>query len=236
MGRLVGSLRPLLTLLAAPFGAPRQPRRTLTKAEWQAGTDLVVLLDFLHGRAGERQLRLFAAACCRRVLDLLPDARSRHAVDVFERHAEGLAGAGELRAALVQAWSAGENAASYLASEEPFLVAFRAALDRARAAHPERVDPGREKAEVAAQCDLLRDVCNPFHPGILDDGVPSWNGGAVPRLARAVYDGRRFEDLPILADALEEAGCTDAELLAHCRGPGPHARGCWALDLVLGRD
>ena len=63
----------------------------------------------------------------------------------------------------------------------------------------------------------------------------SWNGGTVAGLARSVYDERRFADLPILADALEEAGCDNAELLTHLRGPGPHVRGCWALDLLLGK-
>jgi hypothetical protein len=53
-------------------------------------------------------------------------------------------------------------------------------------------------------------------------------------LARAVYDERAFDRLPILADALEEAGCDSAELLAHCRNSGPHVRGCWAVDAVRG--
>jgi hypothetical protein len=58
----------------------------------------------------------------------------------------------------------------------------------------------------------------------------------VDRLASHIYDSRAFDRLPILADALEEAGCKDAEILAHCRGPGPHVRGCWVVDLVLGKE
>jgi hypothetical protein len=54
-------------------------------------------------------------------------------------------------------------------------------------------------------------------------------------LAKAIYGEGRFTDVPVLADALEEAGCADAEILTHLRGPGPHVRGCWALDLVLGK-
>jgi hypothetical protein len=54
-------------------------------------------------------------------------------------------------------------------------------------------------------------------------------------MARRIYDERAFHDLPILADALEEAGCTDAEILAHCRSSGEHVRGCWVVDLVLGK-
>ncbi|MGL4550687.1 MAG: hypothetical protein ACRC33_05830, partial [Gemmataceae bacterium] len=67
---------------------------------------------------------------------------------------------------------------------------------------------------------------------------PLWlsvNDGAAGRLARAAYDRRHFGLLPVLADALEEAGCADADLLTHLRSPGPHVRGCWALDLLLGR-
>jgi hypothetical protein len=55
-------------------------------------------------------------------------------------------------------------------------------------------------------------------------------------MARETYAERRYRDLPILADALEDAGCADATLLAHLRGPGPHACGCWALDLILSKD
>ena len=57
----------------------------------------------------------------------------------------------------------------------------------------------------------------------------------VVQLAQSIYDDRAFDRLPILADALEEAGCTDAAILDHCRGPGPHVRGCWAVDLLLGK-
>jgi hypothetical protein len=58
----------------------------------------------------------------------------------------------------------------------------------------------------------------------------------VRRLAEATYENRRWEDLPVLADALEEAGCDDADILGHCRGPGPHTRGCWVIDCLLGRE
>jgi hypothetical protein len=82
--------------------------------------------------------------------------------------------------------------------------------------------------------DLLRDVFNPFWPSALAPAVLAYNGHAARRLAQSIYDGRRFEDLPVLADLLEEAGRTDAALLGHLRGPGPHALGCHALDAVLG--
>jgi hypothetical protein len=86
------------------------------------------------------------------------------------------------------------------------------------------------------QCDLLRDVFgNPFRPAEVSPAWLEWNGGTVRSVARAIYDERAFGRLPVLADALEEAGCTDADLLAHCRSGGPHARGCWVVDALLGK-
>jgi hypothetical protein len=84
-----------------------------------------------------------------------------------------------------------------------------------------------------AQAALLRDLFgNPFRPvGI----AGPWLTPDVAALAQAIYDGRLFGNLPVLADALEEAGCADRELVAHLRGPGPHVLGCWALDAVLGK-
>jgi hypothetical protein len=89
------------------------------------------------------------------------------------------------------------------------------------------------KAERAAQGLLLRDVYgNPFRPVTLD---PAWGTPEVLLMAQSLYEERRFEDMPVLADALEEAGCQDAAVLEHCRVPGPHVRGCWVLDLLLGK-
>jgi hypothetical protein len=89
-------------------------------------------------------------------------------------------------------------------------------------------------------CGLLRDVFgNPFHPYGPVQLVPAWlawRDGTVPRMAQAIYDERTFDRMPILADALEEAGCDDQPLLSHCRGAGPHVRGCWVLDLILGKN
>jgi hypothetical protein len=64
----------------------------------------------------------------------------------------------------------------------------------------------------------------------------AWNDGTVPKLAQAIYEERHFADLPILADALEEAGCDNADILTHCRGGGEHVRGCWVVDLLLGKE
>jgi hypothetical protein len=90
---------------------------------------------------------------------------------------------------------------------------------------------------AAFDAALLRDVFgNPFRPVAADAAWLTWLGVTLPKLARAIYGGRRFEDMPILADALEEAGCTDADILSHCRQPGAHVRGCWLLDLLLDKE
>ena len=88
--------------------------------------------------------------------------------------------------------------------------------------------------EGSAHTKIARDIFgNPFRPIAL---VPAWRTATVISLAQAIYDGRHFDRLPILADALEDAGCTDAAILDHCRQPGEHARGCWVVDLVLGKS
>jgi hypothetical protein len=102
-------------------------------------------------------------------------------------------------------------------------------------------DRVKERARLAAryqesyhQCQLLRCVFgNPFKPRpAIDPAWLRWNDGTVPRLARSIYEGRRFGDMPILLDA----GCDDQDILDHCKGPGPHVLGCWVLDLLLGKE
>jgi hypothetical protein len=100
------------------------------------------------------------------------------------------------------------------------------------------------QAEETAQAGLLRDVFSPFHPlPAIDPTVLQWNSGLIPRLARAAYEERLLPSgtldstrLAVLADALEEAGSDNEPLLAHCRGAGPHVRGCVALDAILGKS
>jgi hypothetical protein len=92
-------------------------------------------------------------------------------------------------------------------------------------------------AECAAAVRSFHDVFgNPFRPVVVDPPWLTWNDAAVRKLAQFIYDERRFADLPILADALEDAGCSDADILAHCRGGGEHVRGCWVVDLLLGKS
>jgi hypothetical protein len=94
-----------------------------------------------------------------------------------------------------------------------------------------------QDAEAVAQVALVRDVLgNPFQPVSLNPSWLSWDGGLVVRLARTIYEERAFDRLPILADALEEAGCDNPDVLSHCREGSVHVRGCWVLDLCLGKQ
>ncbi len=80
----------------------------------------------------------------------------------------------------------------------------------------------------------MRDIFgNPFRPLTF---APAWRTDTTVTLARQMYEGREFSAMPILADALQDAGCDHPDVLGHCRGPGPHARGCWVVDLVLGKE
>ena len=90
-----------------------------------------------------------------------------------------------------------------------------------------------EQTEVKEQTAVIRDIFgNPFRPVTLE---PAWRTATVTSLAQTIYDERAFDRLPILADALEDAGCTNADILGHSRGGGEHVRGCWVVDLVLGK-
>jgi hypothetical protein len=90
------------------------------------------------------------------------------------------------------------------------------------------------KTERKARSVLVREIFgNPLRPAVLDS---IWLTSTVSALARAIYTDRAFDRMPILADTLEDAGCTDAGILEHCRGGGEHVRGCWVVDLLLAKD
>ena len=89
------------------------------------------------------------------------------------------------------------------------------------------------KAERQGLIGLIREMFgNPFRPVSLD---PAWLTSTVVALAQGIYEERAFDRMPILADALQDAGCDNDDVLSHCRGNGPHVRGCWVVDLILGK-
>jgi hypothetical protein len=224
----------------------------MTETDWLSSTDPVPLLRHLGGKVSQRKLRLFAVACCRQLWPVL-EGGERQAVEAAERYADGQADADELRRACeggdyptararLDAEAAGLVPRAYAPIEMAYLADFHylprvsdalaiAARDAAGAASVSST------AESAVQAALLRDLCgNPFRsPPVVDPAWLAWQDGVARRLVEAIYEQRAFERLPILADALEEAGCAERALLDHCRGPGPHGRGCHVLDALLDR-
>jgi hypothetical protein len=215
-----------------------------TAAEWLASADPAPLLSFPHS---DRKLRLFACACCRRIWHLLSDERCRAAVIVAERYADGHATTDELvavredAAAVPTLWEVPDWNATNAVRGATDPDAERAAAFCSRAAAIGSADASspadREAAKAVAekrQADTFRDITrNPFCPVALDPGRQT---AIVVSLAQAIYDERAFDRLSILADALEDAGCTNAEILQHCRLPGEHVRGCWVVDLLLRKE
>jgi len=227
----------------------------MNEEEWLSCTDPAPMLRHLQeNHVSQRKLRLLACACCRQIWDLLPDPRSRHAVEVAERYADGLASEVELGRVLPPAMAAtgatkhAADAAYWAANKKPgeplenVFAAAAAAPSRQAAQKASSNDQiavwhAIQTASVRNQVALIRDlVGDPFHPVVVDSRWLTWAGGLVPQLAEGVYQDRAFDRMPVLGDALEEAGCTNEAILRHCRQGGDHVRGCWVLDLLLGRE
>jgi hypothetical protein len=224
----------------------------MTESEWLASTDVREMTKHLHAVNADstpgalRKECLFGVASCERVRHLLAGEPSRDALDALAGHAEDpfavtveeeervceLAWAGhadtprdERDPTRVAAWGV-INVSQGL----HWLAAVRAAEAMALAAG-EPGDPPPQRTAVFAT--LFRCIFgNPFRPVA---AARSWLTPTVVSLAEAIYADRAFDRLPVLADALEEAGCGDDEILNHCRGGGVHVRGCWVVDLVLGK-
>lgn len=154
--------------------------------------------------------------------------------EAFERTPEEQASAYVLHAATSAAWEISYGGINARPGYWSQAMALGTAREAARALNEDYP----RSPERCPQCDLLRDIAgNPFQePTIVESAVIDWNDGIVRRLAESIYSDGAFDRLPILADALEEAGCMDADILNHCCHPGEHARGCWVVDLILGKQ
>jgi hypothetical protein len=227
----------------------------MAEAEWLECPNYRVMRKHLRKMASDRKVRLFACACCRRAWDHIWFASERKAVESAEQYADGAVDVGVLAAALGAAieegtgkdWGRAHVAACWSANQRRSTVEQVASkLATELAVHAAKARSGKrwnaaKKFELSAQASLLRDILsNPFRPVMLN---PTWLTRTVTSLARAAYEDRRLPSgeldparLAVLADALEEAGCDNADLLNHCRGPGPHIRGCWAVDLILDKS
>ncbi|OAI51285.1 hypothetical protein AYO44_05130 [Planctomycetaceae bacterium SCGC AG-212-F19] len=195
----------------------------MTEGEWLTGTDPVAMLEFVRGKLSDRKLRLFNVACCRRAWWLLDKNRSKNAVEVAERFADGRATEEKLR----KAYEAAAEAAYELGDWWAHDAAQCAAPDADAQEASRRIAFGGKK-ESEARSGLLRHIIgNPLRPYAAPASWPS----AVSDLAQALYDGNG--DRLILADALEEAG--HQELAQHFRAEEWHPKGCWVVDLVVGK-
>jgi hypothetical protein len=234
---------------------------TATEAEWLASEDLRLMLWIVEPwvtdeDVSDRKLRLFACARARRVWHLLTDETRQHTVELAERYADGEATEEEMearrratfprrdeqdrpgepsvaRCCLMDGYLSGDGGTYY------YLMDILGELKK----HP--AQPGGA-GEWADECALLCDIIgNPFRwtprggvfrvqPTVAFD--PAWRTAHTVGIASKMYEERDFAAMPILADALEDAGCDNADILSHCREPVAHVRGCWVVDLVLARE
>jgi hypothetical protein len=207
----------------------------LTEIEWLASKDADPMLDSLGRKASERKFRLFACALGRRLWDRFDQEPVRRAVEVAECVADGQTAPGELAEVSKAAFGAVRGPRNVHA---PWAAANSAYPDVFHAAEASATQAGMTGLRKAGVAEILREVFgNPFRNATLPHSCKT---ATVLALAKAAYDERILPSgeldaarLAVLADALEEAGCTDAAILDHLRSPGPHVRGCWPLDLVL---
>jgi len=208
----------------------------MTEAEWMECEDFdQVWMSSALEQVSHRRWRLYACACCRLIPEFMASAPDVECLILAEAEADGLwqSGVGEyptddwdIRWYRRDAHSIAHRAAT----------AYRDFVWRS-----ERSIRKSDVAWAAVQtladrplCELLRDVFgNPFRPATL---APAWRTSTVTSLASQMYESRDFGAMPILADALQDAGCDSDDILNHCRGDGPHVRGCWVVDLVLDKE
>jgi hypothetical protein len=216
----------------------------MTPEEWATCTDPRKVLAFLlkHG-ASERKLRLFAVACCRGtgppvhqddVRGTEVEERLWRALRLAEQFADGSPEA-----------TAADLFMAYVTTDfrfelpGPLVLAYHATADTSAwdaAFGTVRCldDSYWEEDETYYGTACLRDIFgNPCRPATFD---PPWRTETAVSLERQMYENRNFSLMPIMGDALADAGCPDGDVLEHCRGQGPHVRGCHVVDLVLNRS
>jgi hypothetical protein len=222
----------------------------MTEEDWFTTTNPYDITHHKHSR-DDRKRRLMACACLRRVFGSTLDHQLLTLVGAAEEYADGMVSSSELvalRKSVRKHFHAHDvsehekfqlqyhtTKAALMVSEKEFMN-FKMALEQCQFAQGS-LDRSlwdlSIEAERRAQRQIGREIFqNPYRPITFNS---SWRTSTAVALAESIYTDRAFDRLPILADALEDAGCDAAELLAHFRGPELHVRGCWALDLVLGK-
>jgi len=236
----------------------------MTEPDWFSCSSPEGMLKFLQdqGFGSDRKMRLFAVACCEHVQSLLTDTRSLHAIEVAGRYADGDATEEDLERARRDAWAAiprvsGMSYAarrvarsSSKAAMEVVGQAIRklvasisssaleatcaaAGMEGAKIGQYATFQEVKFRDESAYQSGLLRDIFCPFIVAAFD---PAWRTETVQLLSRAMYESRDFSAMVLLSDALIDAGCNEPAVLDHCRGDGPHVRGCFVVDWCWGKE
>jgi hypothetical protein len=212
----------------------------MTEAEWLACTEPIRMLAIVRRTASSRKARLFSCGLCRSLSYYLVDKRSRQVIETAEKYADGLIGRVELQTAVNAARCAQGGRASKIVPDVGYSnPAF--GMDyilRMIVNAQDNIVSRLWSQKVLHQAPyLLRCVfANPHRSIVAQPAWLAWNDGTVRRIAQAIYDEHAFDGMPILADALEDAGCDNADILRHCREPGVHVRGCWVIDLLLAKE
>ncbi len=200
----------------------------MTEAEWRECTQPWLMFGAVDGITSDRKFRLFACACYRVNWHSLTDNLARNAILLAERYSDGLCSWEELHRA--------ERSSHPACWHLPCKGGREAAWDVVDDAFLELIDDKEAFEKLAPLATLFREVFgNPFRSIAVDPSWLGWQDSTVAKLAQGIYHNRAFDRLPILADALEDAGCDNADILAHCRSGAGHVRGCWVVDLLTGR-
>lgn len=203
----------------------------MTESDWLNCTDPRKMLEYLRDKASERKLRLTLCGWSRLNWKWLSQ-QSQSAVELAESFADGLVSDEDRRSADVELWRAEQGRHKTVRNWFTRLT-LEGSIDLWEAAYGSSSNNPKMKNRQVA---ILRDIVgNPFHPVFIDPSWMAWNDGTVVRMAQSIYYERHLDLLPIVADALEESGCADQDILTHCRGTDLHVRGCWVLDLILGK-
>lgn len=231
----------------------------MTEAEWMAVTEPRLLVDwlFFDALSSDRKLRLFSVACCEPLRNLVSNPGVLAALDLAEDFADKCIDRAALDVATRPLWEVyharhnapgGVDSVSEEADNAECACLHTSLPDvpRDRDGHSDLYPPAPEVVELICRLDgtqssfrrvvtLLHDVFGPL-PFRNIAISPSWLTSDVQLLARRIYEDKAFDRMPLLADALQDAECGQEDILNHCRSEGPHVRGCWVVDLVLGKE
>ena len=233
----------------------------MNENDWLESMEPKAMFTHVYRQLDQRKQRLLACACIRSIWHNLHDERFRTLVELSEALADGRATIEQVDqagrnvhqidsqiefprvlfepplSAMVAAMSVCDHNVTVGFSQalKFSLLSYAPCCKDQVTGWPNEPEPTRLNVQARHLANLTRDIVgNPFQLVYLHPDWLAWNNGTVGQLAETIYEERRYQDLPVLADALEEAGCDDTEILDHLRGPGVHARGCWVLDLARG--